>query len=125
MDTKQFGPNYQTVKSMDFIDVGTQTVNYRMNIITNKDNFTDFGDVGSWSGQSSKARGQLEYEYNYQQGQKHGLCRGWYEVSGQSSEAHGQLWYESNYHQGQSHGLSRRWNSNGQLSTNVITNTVN
>jgi len=41
--------------------------------------------------------GQLMYEWNYINGQLHGLCKGWY--------SNGQLMYEWNYINGQRHGL--------------------
>ena len=41
--------------------------------------------------------GQLRYEWNYVNGQRHGLCKGWHE--------NGQLWYEDKYVNGQRHGL--------------------
>jgi len=50
---------------------------------------------------------QLRYEYNYQNGLEHGASKGWYN--------NGQLNYEDNYQNGILHGASKEWYDNGQL----------
>ena len=51
--------------------------------------------------------GQLEYEYNTKGGKCHGLCRSWF--------GNGQLECEYNNKDGEYHGLCRSWYDNGQL----------
>jgi len=43
------------------------------------------------------SNGQLWYEWNFVNGQRHGVSKGWY--------SNGQLAYENNYVNGQRHGL--------------------
>ena len=51
--------------------------------------------------------GQLKYEDNFKDGERHNLSCGWYDS--------GQLEYEENFKNGEFHGLCRSWYDNGQL----------
>ena len=52
--------------------------------------------------------GLLEYEWNYEHGQRHGIQRSWYD--------NGRSWYEWNYEHEQPHGIQRGWYKSGKLS---------
>ena len=51
--------------------------------------------------------GNLWFEYHYEGGKEHGLCRGWY-VSGE-------LRYEDTFYKGQLHGVRKDYGKDGKL----------
>ena len=61
--------------------------------------------TGKWLGWDDN--GQLKYEINYKDGEKHGKWLEWH--------ANGQLAWEENYKDGERHGKWLEWYENGQL----------
>ena len=51
--------------------------------------------------------GQLKYEWLYQNGKRHGICKGWYK--------NGQPYYEYLYQDGKVHGVRKIWYKSGEL----------
>jgi MORN repeat variant len=51
--------------------------------------------------------GQIRYDHNYFNGEYHGIFRTWHE--------NGQIWYENNYEHGERHGIHIGWYDNGQI----------